>query len=75
MSAALTLFALLGSSQAFAQATLTANFTRGAIAEYTNGPNGTSRGVLFSTQNITRVSVSQVSANGMWAAIKVMTQL
>ena len=58
--------ALMCEAPAYAQSTITASFTRGAIAEYTNNPNGTDRGVLFSTLNITNISISQSSSNGQW---------
>ena len=57
--------AVFSSSSAIAQ-TLTATFGNGAIAEYSNNPNGTDNGVLFSTLGISSLSISQVSANGAW---------
>jgi hypothetical protein len=61
---------LIASPLAWANAahagTITANFSRGAIAEYTNNPNGTDKGVLFSTLGISSMSISQISANGQW---------
>ena len=51
---------------AVAQTVLTATFARGAVAEYSNNPNGTDNGVLFSTLNISTMSISQSSANGSW---------
>ena len=58
--------ALMCEAPAYAQSTITAGFTRGAIAEYTNNPNGTDRAILFSTLNISSISISQTSANGQW---------
>ncbi|MGN3975551.1 hypothetical protein, partial [Tsuneonella sp. SYSU-LHT278] len=58
--------ASLMSAPAQAQSTVTATFSRGAIAEYTNNPNGTSRAMLFSSLNITSISISQGSSNGQW---------
>ena len=54
------------SSQAFAQVTVTAGFTKGAIAEYTNGANRTSNGRLFSELSISSIEISQNSSNGSW---------
>ena len=59
--------AVICSAPAAAQTTtLTASFSRGAVAEYTNGPNGTSNAVLFNGLGITSFTISQQSSNGSW---------
>ena len=65
-SSIVTACAIACAAPAAAQTTLTASFTRGAIAEYSNGPNGTDNGRLFSSLNIASVSISQTSQNGSW---------
>jgi hypothetical protein len=68
----LSIAVLLG-SPAQAQTTLTATFTRGAIAEYSSNPNGTSNASLFATLNIASISISQNSSNGTGVALKATT--
>ena len=58
--------ALICDAPAHAQSSITASFTRGAIAEYANNPNGTDRAILFAPLSITSMSISQTSANGQW---------
>jgi hypothetical protein len=58
--------AIVCTAPAAAQTTLTATFNRGAIAEYTNGPNGTSNAALFSSLGISSMTISQLSGNGSW---------
>ena len=58
--------ALMCDAPAQAQSSITASFTRGAIAEYSNNPNGTDRAILFGSLNITGISISQTSNNGQW---------
>jgi hypothetical protein len=54
------------SSEAYAQATVSAQFSKGAIAEYTNGANRTSNGKLFGELGISSIEISQNSSNGAW---------
>ncbi|WFL77485.1 hypothetical protein P7228_00005 [Altererythrobacter arenosus] len=46
--------------------TLTAEFSSGAIAEYSNGPNRTSNAQLFSPLSISSITISQESNDGNW---------
>ena len=70
MTGLLTVWAVMGTApalaQAVAQSVLSAKFTRGAIAEYTNNPNGTDKGVLLSSLSIASITINQTSANGLW---------
>lgn len=66
-SSIITACAVVCSAPVAAQTTtLTANFTRGAVAEYSGNPNGTDNGQLFSSLSIASVTISQVSQNGSW---------
>ncbi len=59
--------AIVCSSPLAAQTTtLTASFSKGAIAEYTSNPNGTDNARLFSTLGIASMSISQQSSTGSW---------
>ncbi len=64
--ATVSVAALMCEAPVQAQGIVRAEFSRGAIAEYTNNPNGTDRGILFSTLNITGFTITQSSANGQW---------
>lgn len=59
-------FLIVEPASAQSAITLTAEFDRGAIAEYSNNPNRTSNAELFSSLNISSMSISQQSDDGNW---------
>jgi hypothetical protein len=62
-----TVCALVCSAPVAAQTTtLTASFSKGAIAEHSGNPNRTDNGRLFSSLCITGFSITQLSNNGSW---------